>query len=182
MEIRCYDFAAAGDFELASLLRTLVSLSARSWKASTGLTLENEGPGAFITRLSEHAMRNSWLLVWVLTINGEPAAMEYQLEFNGVVSGLRADYDSRFDQYSPGTLLNWKIIEQLFERDASYYSLGPGSNQYKMRWAEEQHQLNTVVLYGTSIRGRTVHAVELYIRPLVRRVMNALKRKEIGNL
>jgi CelD/BcsL family acetyltransferase involved in cellulose biosynthesis len=182
VEIRCYDIAAAGDYELASLLRTLVSLSARSWKASTGLTLENQGPGAFITRLSEHAMHNSWLLVWVLTIDGEPAAMEYQLEFNGVVSGLRADYDSRFDRYSPGTLLNWRIIEQLFKRDASYYSLGPGSNQYKMRWAEEQHQLNTVVVYGTSVRGRAVHALEMYIRPLARRVMNTLKRRETGNL
>ena len=120
VEIRCYDHAAADSYDLASLMKTLVSLSASSWKASTGLTLDQQGPGAFINRLSELAMRNAWLLVWVLTIDGEPAAMEYQLEFKGVVSGLRADYDSRFDGYSPGTLLNWRIIEQLFERDASF--------------------------------------------------------------
>ncbi len=107
--------------------------------------------------------------------------MEYQLEFNGCVSGLRADYDSSFEKCAPGTLLNWKIIEQLFERDVSYYSLGPGSNQYKMRWAEEQHELSTVVAYGTSGRGRALHAIEMYIRPLARRIIKMLKPKEQGD-
>jgi CelD/BcsL family acetyltransferase involved in cellulose biosynthesis len=172
VEIRCYDRATANDFELASLVETLVRLSASSWKSGTGLTLDNQGPGAFITRLTEHAMRNSWFLAWVLTIDGEPAAMEYQLEFNGVISGLRADYDPQFNDYSPGTLLNWRIIERLFEREASFYSLGPGSNQYKMRWAETQGQLKNLVCYGTSARGRAVRVVEMYMRPLARSIKN----------
>jgi len=178
VEIRCYDSATTNDFDVASLMKTLVSLSASSWKSDTGLTLENEGPGAFIARLSEHAVLNSWFLAWVLTIDGEPAAMEYQLEFNGVVSGLRADYDPRFNEYSPGTLLNWKIIEQLFDREASSYLLGPGSNQYKMRWTEERRQLKTLVAYGTSARGRAVWAMEIYMRPLARSITNFLQRED----
>ena len=180
IEIRCYDLATADQFDQASLIKTLVSLSASSWKANTGMTLENEGPGAFIARLSEHAMRNSWFLAWVLTIDGEPAAMEYQLEYNGVVSGLRADYDPRFEEYSPGTLLNWRIIEQLFERDVSFYSLGPGSNEYKMRWAEELRQLKTMVMYGTSMRGRAVGLIEMYLRPLARRIKKFVKGDDSG--
>jgi CelD/BcsL family acetyltransferase involved in cellulose biosynthesis len=176
VEIRCYR-RTVDDIDQASLIKTVIALSASSWKSSTGLTLDNRGPGAFIVRLSEHAMRNSWFLVWVLTIDGEPAAMEYQLEFNGVVSGLRADYDPRFEEYSPGTLLNWRIIEQLFDRDSSFYSLGPGSNQYKMRWAEEHRQLKTLVAYGPSVRGWVVYVVENYMRPLARDLKKILKRE-----
>ena len=179
-EIRCYDHAASSGYELSWLIDTLVNLSASSWKVSTGLTLDQQGPGAFINRLTEHAMRNAWLLVWILTIDGKPAAMEYQLEFNGIVSGLRADYDSHFDGYSPGTLLNWKIIEQLFQREASFYSLGPGSNEYKKRWAEEQQRLNTVVAYGNSACGLAACAVEMYMRPLASRIMRLLNHMKHG--
>lgn len=177
VEIKCYDCDTAQDFELQSLMGVVVGLSASSWKASTGLTLDNPGPNAFIARLSEHAARKSWLLVWILTIDGEPAAMEYQLQYNGVVSGLRADYDPRYTESSPGTLLNWRIIEQLFDRDASRYSLGPGSNTYKMRWAEEQEQLKSLFGYGSSIRGRTVRAVDEHIRPLASFIKKRLKRE-----
>ena len=107
--------------------------------------------------------------------------MEYQLEFNGIVSGLRADYDQKFTEFSPGTLLNWRIIEQLFERDASLYSLGPGCNQYKMRWAEEERKLKTLVGYGNLARGRAACAVEKYMRPLARRIKNLLKREDSGD-
>jgi len=174
VEIRCFDFASEG-FELQSLLEILTKLSASSWKASTGLTLDNPGPGAFLTRLSEHAVTNSWFLVWLVTIDQEPAAMEYQLEFNGIISGLRADYDAKFKDYSPGTLLNWRIIERLFDRDASYYALGPGSNPYKSRWSEEGRELRDIVLYGTSIRARGLHSLETRLKPLARRL---LRKKE----
>ncbi len=170
VEIRCFDSASEG-FELARLLETLTKLSASSWKASTGLTLNNPGPGAFLARLSEHAVNNSWLLVWLLTIDQEPAAMEYQLEFNGVISALRADYDGKFQDYSPGTLLNWRIIERLFEREASYYALGPGSNPYKSRWVEEARELRDVIMYGPSIRARALHTLEMHIKPLLRRIL-----------
>jgi len=170
VEILCFDRTST-EFDLESLLNTLTKLSASSWKASTGLTLDNPGPGAFLSRLSEHAISNSWFLVWLLTIDQEPAAMEYQLEFNGVISGLRADYDARFEGYSPGTLLNWRIIERLFDRDASYYALGPGSNPYKSRWVEGGRELGDIVIYGTSIRARALAMLEMHIKPLARRLL-----------
>jgi len=169
VEIQCFDCSSEG-LELQSLLKTLTKLSASSWKADTGLTLDNAGPGAFLTRLSEHAISNSWFLVWLLTIDQEPAAMEYQLEFNGVISGLRADYDAKFEDYSPGTLLNWRIIERLFDRDACYYALGPGSNPYKLRWVEEGRKLRDIVFYGTSIRARGLRTLEMRIKPILRRL------------
>lgn len=168
--VRCFDSSNAREYDRDALLETLIDLSAKSWKADTGLTLENPKPRAFIERLTRHAVENGWFLAWLLSIDDVPAAMEYQLEYNGVVSGLRADYDQEFDDLSPGTLLNWRIIEQLFERKATFYYLGPGSNAYKMRWAEEEEALASVFVYSKSLRSRVLHADQTVLRPAARRL------------
>lgn len=93
------------------------------------------------------------------------------MEFNSVVSGLRADFDDEYSDSSPGTLLNWRIIEQLFGRDASYYALGPGSNAYKARWVEESRELVDVVIYGNSLRANAVRTLQLYVKPFVKRIL-----------
>lgn len=175
--IHHYDSAAAVDAGEEEILKTLVRLSASSWKARSGSTLEKEGPGKFIDRLSRHAIRNSWFLAWVLTVDGQAAAMEYQLDYKGVVSGLRADYDPQFEQYSPGTLLNWRIIERLFETNTKQYWMGPGSNQYKLRWTEQEIALNNLYVYGKTLRGRAVRIVELFLRPAARRLLKVLPTK-----
>lgn len=170
VEVKCIEDIDPGP-ELDELISTLARLSARSWKADTGLTLENPGPAAFLTRLGQSAAECSWLLTWLLTINGEPVAMELQLKFEGVVSGLRADYDERVAEYSPGTLLNWRIIEKLFDSDASYYSLGPGSNSYKARWTETGKKLCDIMVYGASPFGRVAGVVETKLKPIVKKLM-----------
>ena len=178
VDIRCYDSANREEYNCRELLDVMIALSGKSWKADTGLTLNNPGPKAFVERLTEHAANNGWLLAWVLYLDGEAVAMEYQLEYDGVVSGLRADYDQAFDDLSPGTLLNWRIIERLFGRGASYYSLGPGSNAYKKRWAEEEVELNSVLVYAKSWRGRTLRMVDTVLRPAARKMKHLFTAKK----
>ena len=169
VNIRCYDHTNLDEALMRELLPTLISLSAKSWKASTGLTLENAGPNAFVARLSEHALRNGWMLAWVLEIDDEPVAMELQLDFQRTVSGLRADYDSAYDEHSPGTLLNWRIIEELFSRDSDYYALGPGNNQYKLRWSEATVELESLTVFGNTFVAQIVRILSTRIHPQLRR-------------
>ena len=176
VDIRCYDRARPDDAGMLKLLPTLTDLSAKSWKADTGLTLENAGPNAFVTRLLEHALENGWLLAWIMEVDSEPVAMELQLEFEGTVSGLRADYDTAYDEYSPGTLLNWRIIEALFSRDVDYYALGPGNNQYKLRWSEESTDLKSLSVFGNTLAAQTVRILSTRIHPMLRRLKAMLSR------
>ena len=83
--------------KLYKTLDVIRSLSSNSWKADTGLTLDNPGPNAFLTRITEHAAKNQWLSIFILYLADEPVAAEYQLKFNGVISALRADYDKKYE-------------------------------------------------------------------------------------
>ena len=80
--------------ETEALLAKLIDVSSRSWKRTTGNSLDQAGPQAFIRRLTELAAERQWLSVWTLALDGKPIAMEYQLVFGGQVHALRSDFDA----------------------------------------------------------------------------------------
>ncbi len=147
---------------------SVIDISSKSWKTETGKTLDNQGPGDFIRRLSQHAEKNGWLSIWMLTLDDETIAVEYQLIDNGNIYALRADYDSKFSDLSPGSYLNWKLLERLFDHELNTYYLGPGENKYKHRWTEDGEALVTAVGYGKTLKGRVLKIMEQNIRPIVK--------------
>ncbi len=162
------------DRAMTNLIDTAMRLSANSWKGTTGLTLDQPGPQAFIRELTAAANRQGWLSVWLLSIDGTAIAMEYQLRFRGQVHALRADYHTAFAELSPGSYLNWKMLEQLFAHGDQRYWMGPGNNAYKQRWAEDGQALISFRAFNTSLRGRWLALRESTLRPLYRRLRTLL--------
>jgi len=155
-----------------ALLEEFVALSSKSWKAETGLTLENPGPGAFIRRLTRHALEQGWLSMWDLRLNGKLVAMEYQLLSNGEVFALRADFDQSLETSSPGSYLSWQLLQALFGGGLKRYWLGPGVNPYKARWTDRGEPLFRIAAYSPTARGRMLDWNER----LVRAAKNVLAR------
>lgn len=125
-------------------LDEMVAISARSWKVATGITLDQPGPGAFIRKLTELALAQGWLSLWLLRSGERAIAMEYQVVHGGDVHALRADFDESVRSLSPGTYLNYRLIHDLFASGSKRYYMGPGRNAYKERWSdcgEPMHQL-----------------------------------------
>lgn len=156
------------DAERSDLIDQVVAVSANSWKRKTGLSLDFPGPNAFIRRLSELAATQGWLSVWRLEVDGRALATEYQLNYNGHVHALRSDFVDDAAELSPGTYLNWKMLESMFESSGRRYLMGPGDNAYKLRWAEEFDPVARVVIYGTTARASWLALLDVRIRPAVR--------------
>lgn len=153
------------------LLDTLTRVSGASWKQRTGNTLDQPGPRAFFARLTRAAGAHGWLSVWLLRLNGEVIATEYQLCFGGRVHALRADFDPAYDTLSPGTYLNWKMLEASFDGTHTQYLFGPGDNPYKQRWAQHAVALASLRAWSPSLRGRLRHAWCQHLRPLAKRLL-----------
>jgi len=134
----------------AAVSRRLVRLSAASWKRETGLTFDRPAPQAFLRALFEHFLPRGELTVWWLALDGEAAAAELQLRHGGHVYALRADYDPRFEAYSPGTYRYW---------------MGPGENPYKTRWLQGREILQRYRFYRRSLRGRFLYTLEGRLKP-----------------
>ncbi len=161
---------------LDPLLADITAISARSWKGKTPFSLDHSGPGAFLRRLSEAALEHGWLSVWVLYLSDHPVAMEYQLVNGGSVYALRADFDGRYAELSPGAYLNWKILEGLFGRGLERYYMGPGDNAYKLRWTDRGERMIVAHGYAPSLRGRVLAGWNLDIKPRLRRLRTWVPR------
>lgn len=164
--------------EAATALDAAIAISAGSWKRSTGNSLDNPGPQAFIRRLSELALEQGWLSLWLLALDGKPMAMEYQLVFGGKVHALRADFIDGSDEISPGSHLNRHQLEQLFGRGLHRYLMGPGDNPYKKRWTEEAEPLFQLDAYSPSARGRLAALWDLRIKPALRALKANMKQSK----
>jgi len=150
----------------------VVGLSAQSWKRETGVSLDQPGPGAFFRRLVELGQGQHWLSIGLLRLDGGAVAMELQLVYRGQVHALRSDFSESFESLSPGTYLNWKLLESLFNRGLERYWFGPGENSYKLHWTAVGEPLHAVVVYGRGIRGRCLQVFETILRPWLKKLLH----------
>ncbi|HKF41788.1 MAG TPA: GNAT family N-acetyltransferase, partial [Thermoanaerobaculia bacterium] len=157
----------------SAVFADLVAVSARSWKASQSVAIANmPGMAQFFRELTAHASAKGWLRLWIMRIDGLPVATEYQLEADGRVHALRADFDAAVPtDLSPGTHLSAEIIRTLFARETVYeYDMGPGDNDYKSRWARGAHELGRLRIFRPGMYGTLLHTVEARVLETVRRL------------
>jgi len=156
----------------------LMEVSRRSWKAPHGVAVATmDGMQQFFRELTPRASANGWLHLWILRLDGRAVATEYQIAGGGVVHALRADYDAAVGDLSPGAYLNAAIVRTLFERrDIREYDMGPGMNEYKLRWASGTHESVALDVYGRTALGRALYAVETRLIPIARRCRAAMTR------
>jgi CelD/BcsL family acetyltransferase involved in cellulose biosynthesis len=159
------------------LLEELIDLTGRSWKADRGVAIATmPRMREFFSELSRRAAEHGWLSLWLLRLDGRAIAMEYQLHANGVAYGLRADYDLAYAAASPGSSLNFEIARALFERgDVREYHMGPGLNEYKMRWASGTHETVRLHVYRPGVYPTLLHLVETRVVPVGRRIRGRLR-------
>lgn len=166
---------AGNGVEVEHVVAQITEVSARSWKAATGNSLDNPGPQAFIQRLSRHALARGWLSVWTLRVDEQPRAMEYQVVADGNVYALRSDFDAACEQSSPGSHLSRHLLEQLFGRGLERYLMGPGGNAYKYKWATDSEPVHEMTSYGRTVRGRARALWELALKPPARRLRDRIR-------
>jgi CelD/BcsL family acetyltransferase involved in cellulose biosynthesis len=172
--IECISGLDAPQTAVEDALAKAVDVSRRSWKQATGNSLDHAGPGAFIRTLTQHAERRGWLSLWLLHLDGNAVAMEYQLIDGVNVYALRADFDSACEEISPGSHLMRTLVESLFGKGLERYYMGPGSNAYKTRWTDEGEPLHQLSAFGRTWRGRLLHIIDDVLRPRARAARAAL--------
>ncbi len=155
-------------------LATSIEVSRRSWKQETGRSLDRPGPQAFIRALTKLAHDRGWLSVWIIYINEQALAMEYQLVYQGKVHALRADFDASCVEISPGSYLFRHLLEAMRGRGLQRYYMGPGENAYKTRWSEEGDLMHSVFVYGKTLRGRLAWLNETVLKPRARALRDKL--------
>ena len=138
----------------AVALRALVTLHGRRWR-------ERGSPGAFHTpgliafheELSRLALEQGWLRLYVLHLNGKPAAALYGFLYNGVFYFYQSGFDPELREHSIGLITMGLAIKSAIEEGAKTYDFLRGDESYKSLWTRAERELVRLELYPPGERG-----------------------------
>jgi CelD/BcsL family acetyltransferase involved in cellulose biosynthesis len=103
------------------------------------------------------ALREGWLRLLVVELDGKPACFEYGFLFRNAYFAYQAGRDPAWDRYSVGFVLELECIRRALEEGATEYRFLGGEEDYKYRFPTEDPRLETVVAPGSRL-GRVAAA------------------------
>jgi peptidoglycan/xylan/chitin deacetylase (PgdA/CDA1 family) len=129
---------------------------------------------AFHREFAAIALDRGWLRLWLLDLDGRPAAAWYGLRFGGVEHYYQSGRDPAFDHLSAAFVLLAHTIRSAFTDGVTEYRFGRGQDPYKYRFTDQDPGLETVaVTRGPAAGAALGAAVRAY--PVVKRRIGRLR-------
>lgn len=135
-------------------MQILIALHGKRWR-------ERGSPGAFNSsalvsfhnELSRLALDKGWLRLYVLRLNGEPAAALYGFFYNRIFYFYQSGFNLDFYQHSVGLVTMGLAINSAISEGAIIYDFLRGNESYKSLWANGCRELIRLELYPPGVRG-----------------------------
>lgn len=159
-------------------LALLVRLHNMRWQGRGGSTaFHTAGLLSFHNELSRLALDRGWLRLFVLRLNGEPAASLYGFRYGRTFYFYQSGFDPRYSKYSVGLVTMGLAIKGAIEEGAEEYDLLHGDEAYKFDWAREARPLIRISLYPPRLRGLLLQGAERASRAARRMARRVLPRQ-----
>jgi CelD/BcsL family acetyltransferase involved in cellulose biosynthesis len=144
-------------------LDTLFALHAARWAGSRSDFADTP----FQRDIARRAFARGWLRLWVLELDGRPAAAWHGFQVGNVASYYQAGRDPAFDREAVGFVLLAHTIREAMAEGAREYRFGRGDEPFKSRFADGDAGLETVLVARTR-RGRAALRFAIPVRALHR--------------
>lgn len=138
--------------ELERDMNVLTRLHGRRWRRGESRAFAGARRD-FHLDFARSALRQGWLRLWTLELDGQPAAMVYSLRFGDVDHFYQTGRDPRFESLSVGFVLVGHTIRCACEDGVREYRFGLGNEAYKSRFCHHDPGLETLAI-GRGWRGK----------------------------
>ncbi len=160
---------SSGDVRTA--LQHCYEISKVSWKGQQGVDMGgSEQRTKFYDLITEAAIANGWINIWLLKIGDRYAAFEYAFESNGYVLPVAADYDPEFRQSSPGTILRSLVLERLCQRGMNTYDFAGTIYDYKLFWTKKLRPHSQFWIFHSGFKSRLLYQLKSRVFPALERM------------
>ena len=134
-------------------------LEASGWKGQNGSAISlSSSLINFYTTIAKVAEKQGTLRLYSLRLSGEPIAMHFGVQMNGVYYIPKVAYDERYKKFSPGLLLAKYVIEALTQEGISCFDfLGPRM-EWKCVWTPYVREHANCYIFNRTVKGRALHA------------------------
>jgi CelD/BcsL family acetyltransferase involved in cellulose biosynthesis len=163
--------------DVTSLLKHGFEIEDRSWKGRAGTSIVRaRGMADYFTRHAELLAARGELMLLFLKFQDEPIAFEFGYSCRRVYFSPKIGFDERFSHLSPGQLLRYLWVEQLFaDRSHARFDFAGPLVEATEKWATSRYRQSRL-LVGTSPTGRGLIRVHRAARGLYRQTGAALQR------
>jgi len=160
--------------ERRDALSALAVWSERRWKDWGGSTaFMTPAVHAFQEQVTERALEQGWLLMYVLRLNGKAAAVMYGFNYGGRFYFYQHGFDDRYKAQSLGLVLMGLTIRAVIDEGAREFDMLWGVEAYKFLWARDVCALQRIELFPPNLRG-TLYRRALEIRRKARKLTGQL--------
>lgn len=140
-------------------LEKFFEIYARTWKGA-------EPHPEFYFRMCREFEQGGQLRFYVLTLNDKPVAYLISILSGDTIYGIKTTYDPSFSAYSPGVVLFYKVIEDLFAiAQIREFDFGRGDEQFKREWTSLIHHQVRLYLYPSSVSWKMITGLRYELLP-----------------
>lgn len=139
---------------VSSLLHELFALEASGWKGREGTAiLANPFQSKFWLHYAERVAGGGNLLLFVMRIDGETAALRLAIKHAGRLWELKIAFDERFRRCFPGVLLTRETLRYVFEQGLEGYEFLGAAEGWERSWSAGAHEFLTFRIYPRTLAG-----------------------------
>jgi CelD/BcsL family acetyltransferase involved in cellulose biosynthesis len=145
---------AGSEIEVDEAFQILLDLHRKRWRGRGGSdALSDPRVVAFHREVTRLALRRGWLRLYVLRLDGRPAAALYGFLYRDRFLYYQSGFDGEFGDYSVGLAIMGLAIREAIAEGAREYDLLHGDESYKFLWASRSRELARLELYPPSLDG-----------------------------
>ncbi|WP_339134458.1 MAG: GNAT family N-acetyltransferase [Candidatus Electrothrix sp. GW3-4] len=161
------------------VLDEMMQISKNSWKTSVHNDLcSRPSNKAFLYNLIDKFGRAGSVHLWLMRKAGEPVAFEFHLNYQGIAYPLRADFDEHYRKFSPGSILEYTVLKELFETKKTYkYHSCADNYWYLKRWPCELRTHFDIEIFSKTMKSRFLYLLEYGLIPVARVIRDTIRKK-----
>lgn len=156
---------------LDALLAECWRLERGGWKSAGGTAVaDHPATERFYREVAHRAAARNRLHLSFLRLNGRAIAFTLGLHQNGVLYLLKGGFDLEYRRFSPGQLLQERLIDHAYGTGLSRIELLGNDEPYKLCWTDKVHERLSQQCFAPSYARRAQWAIHAHGRPLALRM------------
>ena len=139
--------------EMTAAYAQILQIEEQAWKWTDGSRINDRRYHDFYPALIRKFAEKNQTRIWILQIDGQPAAYDMHIQDGKSIKTLKGSYSQKFAEFSPGSLLSYTAHKRFFQEGIQHIDLLWGNLEYKQKWtnALEPH-------FGVCIRRKDTYS------------------------
>lgn len=159
--------------EFLACKEELFDVARQSWTEKLGDSLGSPVNREFFQALAISAASKGWLSIWALYLDDRMIAIEFHLQAYNRVHMMRGHYHPEFASLSPGTYLEMRILEELFEVEKNIKTIDFCGcfDDYKKKWTNTSVPHNDLFVFKEKLYSKYLLFHEFKLVPYLKKAI-----------